>query len=205
MTGRTYGPRAQSTYYRCPYDPANPRHTAGCPDHPGFVQAPEHDLDQIVGLFFATRIFGPGRAELLAAQLPATDAAATATATAKRDTQTAALNARLKRIDNAQNSQILELEELPADPADTAAAAMRARIRARSAELHHEHEQIETQLKALESTTPTAADLESLEETLDVMDSAPLLADIRESLIELGAGDAPVLSREEALSLIADR
>jgi hypothetical protein len=48
-------------------------------------------------------------------------------------------------------------------------------------------------------------DLESLEETLDVMDSAPLLADIRESLIELGAGDAPVLSREEVLSLIADR
>ena len=48
-------------------------------------------------------------------------------------------------------------------------------------------------------------DLESLEETLDVMDSAPLLADIRESLAELGAGDVPVLTRDEALSLIADR
>jgi prevent-host-death family protein len=48
-------------------------------------------------------------------------------------------------------------------------------------------------------------DLESLEETLDVMDSAPLLAGIRESLAELGAGDVPVLTREEALSLIADR
>ena len=48
-------------------------------------------------------------------------------------------------------------------------------------------------------------DLESLEETLDVMDSAPLLAGIRESLAELGADDAPVLTREEALSLIADR
>jgi prevent-host-death family protein len=48
-------------------------------------------------------------------------------------------------------------------------------------------------------------DLESLEETLDVMDSAPLLEDIRESLAELGAGDAPVLTKEDALSLIADR
>jgi prevent-host-death family protein len=48
-------------------------------------------------------------------------------------------------------------------------------------------------------------DLESLEETLDVMDSASLLADIRESLAELGADDALVLTREEALSLIADR
>jgi antitoxin YefM len=48
-------------------------------------------------------------------------------------------------------------------------------------------------------------DLESLEETLDVMDSAPLLADIREGLAEPSADDAPVLTREEALSLIADR
>src|SRR5208282_5833328 len=48
-------------------------------------------------------------------------------------------------------------------------------------------------------------DLESLEETLDVMDSAPLLADIRESLAELATGEAPVLTREDALRLIADR
>ena len=36
----------------------------------------------------------------------------------------------------------------------TAAAAMRARIRARFADLHHEREQIETQLVALAKTTP---------------------------------------------------
>ena len=48
-------------------------------------------------------------------------------------------------------------------------------------------------------------DLESLEETLDVMDSAQLLEDIRESLAELGAGSTPVLTKEDALSLIADR
>jgi len=45
-------------------------------------------------------------------------------------------------------------------------------------------------------------DLESLEETLDVMDSEALLADIREALTELATGEAQVLSKDEALSLI---
>src|ERR1022692_2793831 len=48
-------------------------------------------------------------------------------------------------------------------------------------------------------------DLESLEETLDVMGSAALLDDIREALAELGTADAQVLSRDDALRLIADR
>jgi prevent-host-death family protein len=48
-------------------------------------------------------------------------------------------------------------------------------------------------------------DLESLEETLDVMASDALLADIRDSLSELSTADAPVLSKEEATRLIADR
>ena len=48
-------------------------------------------------------------------------------------------------------------------------------------------------------------DLESLEETLDVMDSEALLADIREALAELASTDAPVLSKDEALRLISCR
>jgi antitoxin YefM len=48
-------------------------------------------------------------------------------------------------------------------------------------------------------------DLESLEETLDVMDTAALLADIREALDDLGTGSAPALSKDDALRLIADR
>ena len=44
-------------------------------------------------------------------------------------------------------------------------------------------------------------DLESLEETLDVMGSEALLADIREALAELATTDVPVLSNDEALSL----
>ena len=141
-------------YYRCPHNPAKPADAAGYPGHPRTVKAPETRLDQIAGLFFAEHVFGPGRAALLAAQLPATDAAAAA----DRDAQAAALAARLKRIETGQNSCILELEELPADPADTAAAAMRTRIRARFAELHAEREQLETQLAALAQSTPKAVD-----------------------------------------------
>jgi antitoxin YefM len=46
-------------------------------------------------------------------------------------------------------------------------------------------------------------DLESLEETLDVMDSAELLADIRSSLAELASGAAEVLSKDQARRLIS--
>jgi hypothetical protein len=45
-------------------------------------------------------------------------------------------------------------------------------------------------------------DLESLEETLDIVDSAALLSDIRESLAELGTTEPPVLTKEDALRLI---
>ena len=48
-------------------------------------------------------------------------------------------------------------------------------------------------------------DLESLEETLDIMDNAGLLSDIRQSLTDLGATGAEVLSKEEALRLISRR
>ncbi len=44
-------------------------------------------------------------------------------------------------------------------------------------------------------------DPDSLEETLDILDSADLLAEIRESLSEVGAGGAEVLSKVEALQL----
>ena len=46
-------------------------------------------------------------------------------------------------------------------------------------------------------------DLESLEETLDVMDSPALLGDIREALAELAADEAPTLAKQDALRLIA--
>lgn len=154
-------------YYRCPHDAANPRHAAASPDHPRTVQAAETRLDQIAALFFATRVFGPGRAGLLAAQLPVTDA----DAAAGRDAQAAALQTRLRQLEGAQNAQILALEQLPGDPADTAAAAMRARITARFAELHHDHEETKAQLDALAVATPKAADT-------TLLDQLPFAGDI---------------------------
>lgn len=46
-------------------------------------------------------------------------------------------------------------------------------------------------------------DLESLEETLDIMDNAALLTDIRESLAELSTTEPPVLTKEDARRLIS--
>jgi DNA-binding response OmpR family regulator len=46
-------------------------------------------------------------------------------------------------------------------------------------------------------------DLESLEETIDVMGSEALLGDIREALAELAVADAPVLSKDQALRLVS--
>ncbi len=154
-------------YYQCPHTPARPKDLASHPDHPRTVKAPETRLDQIVALFFAEHVFGSRRAELLTAQLPATDA----DAAADRDAQAAALTTRLKQIDTAQNAQILSLEQLPPDPGDTAAAAMRGRITERFTELHHQRQQIEAQLGELETIVPQAADL-------TLLDELPLAGDI---------------------------
>ena len=48
----------------------------------------------------------------------------------------------------------------------------------------------------------SAADLESLEETLDIMGNAALLTDIKEAVMEIAAGAAVPLSKDEALRLI---
>ena len=48
-------------------------------------------------------------------------------------------------------------------------------------------------------------DLQSLEETLDIMNSAALLADTRESLAELSAGGTDMLAEDEALWMISGR
>ena len=46
-------------------------------------------------------------------------------------------------------------------------------------------------------------DLESLEETLDVLDNAGLLAEIRQSLADVSQGQVDVLSKDQAQKLIA--
>lgn len=47
-------------------------------------------------------------------------------------------------------------------------------------------------------------DLESLEETLDVLSNDALVADIRQALAEHTSAPAPVLSKDEALTLLRD-
>jgi site-specific DNA recombinase len=159
MAGRTYGPRAQSTYYRCPHDPANPRHAAASPAHPATVQAPEKTLDRIVGEFAGTYVFGPDRATLVAAQLPATQA----DADADHDATRAALTLRLKQNETAKKAQITAHEHLPDDDPGTA-AEMRTRIFDRFAELRAERDQLQAQLDALDTTTAQPADLSLLDQ-----------------------------------------
>ena len=75
MAGRLVRPYAGHPgyiYYGCPHNPANPRHTAAAPDHPRTVRVREDDLLTVIQQFFATRIFGPDRAAMLAERLPAT-------------------------------------------------------------------------------------------------------------------------------------
>jgi antitoxin YefM len=48
-------------------------------------------------------------------------------------------------------------------------------------------------------------DLESLEETLDVLSNHALVTEIREALTEFDAGEGPTLTKDEALQLYARR
>lgn len=51
----------------------------------------------------------------------------------------------------------------------------------------------------------SVGDLESLEETMDIMASEDLLEDIREGLADLASGGAQVQTKDEALRLIPGR
>jgi site-specific DNA recombinase len=134
-------------YYRCPHDPANPRHRAAHPDH-GPVSLREDTLMDALSQFFDTYVFGPDRAALLATQLPA--AAAHAGQQARQITH---LTTELARIDAAERGLISELEA-PADPTDPATAAYRARY----AELYAERTRTQTTLDALHTATPRGTD-----------------------------------------------
>jgi site-specific DNA recombinase len=146
----TGDPDALHIYYMCPHNPQNPRHAAAAPDHPRTVSVREDTLLTVVREFFATRIFGPERAALLTAQIPATDADATAQAEKK----TAALHQRLRQIDAAENAHTREIEALACeqDPYAPAVKALRKRTIERFTELENERASIETKLAALTKT-----------------------------------------------------
>jgi len=158
------GPDYSYTYYACHHDPANPRHTAK-EGHPRTISVREDDLLTVIREGLAERVFGPERAELLAATLPDT----AAEDQARRDAQTAALQLRLRQIDAAENAHAREIEALTHDatPADT---ALRSRILARFTELEDERDQIGTQLADLAAATPAADPA--------LLDALPILGDV---------------------------
>jgi len=147
-------PAPSTSTTNAPTTPPNPRHAAAHPDH-GPVSIREDTLLTALAGFFDQHLFGHDRAELLAAQLPAT-AAGHAEAQARQITH---LNTQLNRIDTAERGLISELEA-PADPADPAAAAYRARY----AELYQERTKTEAERDALQATATPDNDPTLLDE-----------------------------------------
>jgi site-specific DNA recombinase len=162
---RTGPTRATYTYYRCPHDKSIPRHAAAHPGHPS-VTVREDDLIAALARFFTERVFGPDRAAMLAAALPASAADQATQRTAKAT----ALRRQLARIDTAENALITELEA-PAQPGDPAAQALRNRIRARFTDLFTERTRLETELAALQAATTQDNDPA-------LLDALPILGDI---------------------------
>jgi len=139
MSGRTIRARPGAptyTYYARP----TTRPTPASPGHPATVQVREDTLLALIAREFATQIFGPDRATLLAAQIPATPAD-----TARKDKQAAKLRQRLRQIDTIEDAHIREIQTLAGlDPHAPAVAAMRSRHLARFTELEDERAQINT-------------------------------------------------------------
>ena len=123
--------------------------------------------------FFDTRVFGPDRARLLAAAMPAGDA----DAASQREHQTAELTKRLERIDAAENAHAREIENLATLPPDSPAiAALRTRILARFTELENERAAINAKLAQLAATALPAADpalLDRLPQVPGILHCAP--------------------------------
>ena len=137
-------------YYACSPDMTDPRTAA---KYPGHVHARLADklLTQILAGVLDQRVFGPDRAAMLTAQLPAT----AAEKTADRARQAAALRRQLKKIETSQAALMTELEETGADPA---AAEYRQRIRDRYRDRAAERTAAEQQLAGLDTLTAAADD-----------------------------------------------
>jgi site-specific DNA recombinase len=134
------------TYYVCTHNPKNPRHVAAYPDHAKTVKVREDHLIPVIAQFLDQYVFGPDRAQHLAATLPANHAEDTA----RRERQTAALHKKLRKIDAAENAYAREIETLATLPQHSpAVTALRTRIIERFTELEADRTVINQQLTAL--------------------------------------------------------
>ena len=161
-------------YYFCPHNPGNARHVAAVPDHPSHISVREDALLAAIRQFFGERIFGPERAALLAAQIPAT----AAQDTVQRQKKTTALRQRLRQIDAAENAHAREIENLAHldNPNAPAITALRTRIIGRFTELEEERATIGTELDALtrqDTDTPDPDLLDALPKLGDILADAP--------------------------------
>jgi hypothetical protein len=153
-------PGGINIYYRCPYNPANPRHAAAHPAHPNSsISVRQDTLISAIGSFLDDYVFGHDRAAHLAALIPATDT----DAASRRDARAAELRAELARIETAQSGLLTELEDLGPDTSP-AATAYRQRIRTRNAQLHDQRTRAETQLTDLKNATSQDNDPHLLDE-----------------------------------------
>jgi len=122
-------PDGINTYYKCPYNPSNPRHTAAHPAHPlSSVSVRQDLLLRGISGFLDDYVFGRDRAAHLATLIPATSTGQAD----RRQARAAGLRAELARIETAQSGLLTELEDLGPDTSP-AATAYRQRIRARNA------------------------------------------------------------------------
>jgi hypothetical protein len=142
-------------YYRCPHNPRDPRHNIAYPGHP-LIMVAERLLTAAIGQFIEQRVFGPDRAAMLAAQLPAT----AADDAARRDAETAALRKRLAQLETSEKALMIELEQQGTDTSD-AANAYRARIRERFTTIYNDRTAAENQLAALQATALQATALQA--------------------------------------------
>jgi site-specific DNA recombinase len=159
--------KGRLTYYRCPHDPAIPRHVAAHPEHRNVWVREEPLMAGIAG-FFTERVFGPDRAAMLDATLPRT-----AAAQAARDAARAgALRKKLAKIDTAETALISELEQTPEGMPEPAVAAYRQRLRGRFTELYTERTSLQAQLDTLTTSPDEPASDPAL------LDELPYLGDI---------------------------
>ncbi len=170
--GRRGGP--VYIYYICTHDPSNPRHAAASPGHPPTVRVRQDLMLAIVAEFFYTRIFGPDRAALLKAALPADAEQAARRTQAKTDK----LRQQIRQIDAAENAHAREIEQLAQHEANSPAiTALRSRIIARFGELEEQRAAINTQLKELSATQPATGDpalLDQLPRLAGLLSGAPI-------------------------------
>jgi hypothetical protein len=100
----------------------------------------------VIAQFLDEYVFGPDRAQHLAATLPANHAEDAA----RRERQTAALHKKLRKIDASENAYAREIETLASLPQNSpAVTALRTRIIERFTELEADRTAINQQLAAL--------------------------------------------------------